>query len=128
MEPEAEQEPLSVFVGDYVELINLRNAELNGENGTAKQILETGMISVELGVHKKCRLVCIKPKNLRIVASLAMVNDIKQRRDDGATVAALVSEGVPIAAIQRDDSNKMCSECCRPRHMCSCTYSYMPRR
>ena len=90
-----EQGSPPIAIGDYVELFNLQNTELNGEPGTARQILDTGRISVELGVRKKSRRVSIKPTNRRIIASFAMVNDVKKRRDKGAVVTALVLRDIP---------------------------------
>ena len=51
--------------------------------------------------------------------------EVKRLRDEGLSVETLITKGYSIGAIQRDDSNSLCQECCRPRHMCSCTYMYM---
>ena len=111
-------------VGDYVELADLKQADLNGEKGTIMQSLVTGRFCIQLGGHKMFRKVCVKPDNLRSVAPLHVVQEIQRCRDEGQSVASLVARGFTIAALQRDDSNCLCVECCRPRRMCSCTCEY----
>ena len=108
--------------GDYVKLTALKNKSLNNEMGTVQEKLETGRFCVMLGDHKLNQKGCIKLENLSIVATGKHITAVTELRDNGRSVAELIAEGYTVSAIQRDSSEKLCGECCRPRYMCSCTY------
>ena len=114
--------PPSLSPGDYVELVALKHVELNGERGTVGQLQDTGRFSIELGAHKLFRKVCIKTENLKVIVPVDVFREVKLRRDKGQSVASLVAEGFSVAAIQRDNSEALCNDCFRPRHMCACTF------
>ena len=80
---------------------------------------------MELGPHLIGRVVCIKAGNLRVLAALARVREAMHLRDHGTTVRQLLEMGFTVTEIQRDDSSQLCTECFRPRQMCSCTYDLM---
>ena len=107
--------------GDYVKMVALKNMELNGEMGTVQEQLETGRFCVVLGGRRFNHKVCIKPENLAMVETGEQIASVTRLRDDGRSVADLITEGYTVCAIQRDCSQKLCGECCRPRYMCSCT-------
>jgi len=111
--------------GDYVQLVNLTSAELNGEHGTVIENLETGRVAVKLGAHRLFKKVCVKPINLKMTVPFSTYREVQQRRDAGESVESLKAAGYAVKAIQRDDSHELCGDCFRPRHMCSCTYKHM---
>ena len=107
---------------DFVELHNLTDNALNGQKGTVINELSNGRIRVRLGIHLMARIVSVKAENVRMVHTRATIEEIQKRRDQGQSVSVLLADGFSVGAIQRDDSEKLCSDCCRPRVMCSCTY------
>jgi hypothetical protein len=111
----------SFAVGDYVELHNLKDNALNGQMSTVINKLPNGRIRVRLGPHLMARIVSAKAENVRVVHARATIEEIQRRRDQGQSVRSLLADGFSVGAIQRDDSEKLCSDCCRPRVMCSCT-------
>jgi len=107
--------------GDFVELVNSSHADLNGEKGSVIDALSTGRLRVKMGWQKMGRVVSVKMENVRMIVAWACLQEVKRLRDNGHSVRSLVSAGYPIAAIQMDDSQSLCAECCRPRSMCCCT-------
>ena len=59
-------------------------------------------------------------------AAKRRVDEVKQRRDAGASVCLLLAHAYTLAEVQRDDSESLCQECCRPRVMCGCTLCRCP--
>ena len=110
--------------GDYVELIGLKQADLNAEKVVIVDLLETGRLCVELGAHKMMRKVRVTPEHIRVIAPISLVQDLQHRRDQGHSVASVISQGYSVAALQRDDSMALCADCRRPRYMCSCTFEF----
>jgi hypothetical protein len=120
---EEDTEVLTTYaVGDYVELHNLKDNALNGQKGTVIDKLPNGRIRVRLGPHLMARNVSARAGNVRMVHARATIEEIQKCRDQGQSVRSLLADGFSVGAIQRDDSEKLCSDCCRPRVMCSCTY------
>ena len=85
--------------------------------------LEKGTVRVELGHRMLNRIVDVKSENLIVVETTGNIASVRKLRDEGFSVSSLVARGYSIASIQLDNSSKLCQEFCRPRYMCSCTYS-----
>ena len=111
--------------GNYVELIGFGQTDPNSEKNVIVEALDTGRLCVELGPHEMMIKVCVQPANLPVIASSRAVKDVQRRRDQGQSVASLLSQGYSVAAIQRDDSMILCAECARPRYVCSRTFQLM---
>ena len=103
-------------------LRGLKDTSLNGEKGFVVLCLPNDRLRLKLGQRLLNRVVAAKSEHIVLVETAVNIATVRKLRDEGWSVSSLTSEGYSIAAIQLDDSNKQCSGCCRPRHMCSCTY------
>ena len=103
-------------------LQGLTDAKLNRETGFLVEHLCSGRLHIKLGERSLNRIVAVKPENIVVVETATNIATVCKLRDEGHSVSSLISNGFSITAIQLDNSTKQCSECCRPRHNCSCTY------
>ena len=103
-------------------LQGLKDKTLNGEKGFIVQCLPNGRLRLKLGERLMNRLVAAKPEHTVLVETVVNIATVRKLRDEGCSVSSLIAQGYSVAAIQLDGSGKICGECCRPRHMCSCTY------
>jgi len=126
LEVQPERKPIAALhfsPGDFVALAGLKAEKLNGAHGDVLESLASGRLRIKLDWRHSCKTVAIKIENVKLVSSAEDIAAAKRMRDDGLSVSCLLKLGFTRATIQRDDSNALCTECFRPRYMCSCLYS-----